>query len=224
MLANELIKPILHIKLTKFSNICTQLSKMSVQQNTHVRYDECIFVATKLFIFIKKNAIYSFYLQQTCSWYSYKFLHNKDFFNNYLNTDSFYFQVFIDKEQPRYLFLNSDSNVSNFFSTGFLLKLHNIIQKCIRRAPERHTPIILFFLRFIYKKILKIKGTFILTGYRRKYVHFITLLLNNLVCKCFSSVLIWPQLKMSLFFFRKVKAIKKRLKKNILKKQKKYLN
>jgi hypothetical protein len=156
----------------------------------HCKYDECLFLAAKIFIFSKQVLMCNFWLYQVHSWYNYKFLYNKDFFYNYLNTVSFYFQVFIDKEQPRYLVLNADSRVAQFFSTGFLLKLHNIIQKCIRRMPERHTPIILFFLRFIHKKILKTKGTFILTGYRRKYMYFINLLLTNLVYKCFRSVLV----------------------------------
>lgn len=144
------------------------------------------------------------------------------FSNFYLNTISFYFQVFIDREQPRYVLLDLNAKLLNFFSTGFILKLYGIFSKCFRRMSERHSSVILFFLKFFKKKLLLSKGAFILTGYKRKYLYFINLIINKLVTTRFNSLYVFPRLKMNLYFFRRVKPIKKRIKKSMVLIQKNY--
>ncbi len=207
----------------KFNTLCAYLNNVSPNPKLFITFEDCFFITKKVFILVRRAFLNPYLNSFSFTWLIYNFSRSVKFSNFYFRTTSFYFQVFIDREQPRYLLLNSNTRLLNFFSTGFILRLYGIFAKYFRRMSERHSSVILFFLKFFKKKLYNSSGAFVLKGYKRKYMYFINLLLTKLVIGNFNYIYLFPQLRMNLYFFRRVKPIKKRIKKKINRIQKKYV-
>ena len=95
--------------------------------------------------------------------------------------------------------------------------------KFMRRSPDKYLVILSFLRRFLKKTCTRLRTTAIILGYRYKYSFYISNLLVSFISLYCNGLFIAPQTKMLKYDFRRVKAIKKRIRKRILKKSKLYL-
>jgi hypothetical protein len=93
----------------------------------------------------------------------------------------------------------------------------------MRRSPDKYLVILSFLRRFLKKTCTRLQTTAVILGYRYKYSFYISNLLVSFINLYCNGLFIAPQTKMLRYDFRRVKAIKKRIKKRILKKSKLYL-
>ncbi len=145
------------------------------------------------------------------------------FFISRKKTGRAYLRIDFNREHPYYLLLGYQYAVHKVFSTGFLLKLYNMPFKFMRRSPDKYLVILSFLRRFLKKTCTRLQTTAVILGYRYKYSFYISNLLVSFINLYCNGLFIAPQTKMLRYDFRRVKAIKKRIKKRILKKSKLYL-
>lgn len=150
------------------------------------------------------------YLQSQAS-YKFNFLYSLRRFFNFL-----YFNLVLAHEHPYYFMLNAKNNVEKYFSIGFILKLYGIKAKSIRRLPSKHAVVINFFNRFFKKRLRALNTSLVFVGYRRKYHSFIETFLMRLGRLHCSLIYTIPCNRMQRYTFRRVKAIKRRLKKKLM--------
>ena len=145
------------------------------------------------------------------------------FFISRKKTGRAYLRIDFNREHPYYLLLGYQYAVHKVFSTGFLLKLYNMPFKFMRRSPDKYLVILSFLRRFLKKTCIRLQTTAVILGYRYKYSFYISNLLVSFISLYCNNLFIAPQTKMLRYDFRRVKAIKKRIKKRLLKKAKLYL-
>jgi len=202
--------------------------KQNSTVNLPVIFDE-IFIVLKERIFFTRffSIISSFSINVFNFFFYYKFyllLHSKKcisfFFPSYSN--KLYFRVDFNKEHPYYSILTYRYKTRKVFSTGFLLKLHNLFLKKYRRSPSSYGAIIPFFKKFFFNSKLNSKALAVLVGYKHKYKMFIKNIIKLFITKFCIGLFFELQVKMLKFKFRRVKSIKKRLKKRIIRNDKKF--
>ena len=127
----------------------------------------------------------------------------------------YYFQVNLTKLQPFYTTLAGSRRVRHTFSTGCILRLYRITLKRDRRKVEKAPLSLRFFKRFFKKLLLRTRTTAVCVGYRRRYAFFLASALIPFARLYASSLVFAPQALTGAFSFRRVKAIKKRIRKRI---------
>jgi len=163
--------------------------KQSSAANLPAIFDE-IFIVLKERIFFTRffssSANFNSSIFKRFFYYKfYLFLHSNkcDSFFFPGRSNKFYFRVDFNKEQPYYSILTYRYKTKKVFSTGFLLKLHNL---------------------------------------KHKYKVFIQSIIKLFIAKFCIGLFFELQVKMLKFKFRRVKSIKKRIKKRIIRNDKKF--
>lgn len=214
-----------NLSLIKFSKVYRFFLFAQRQNNIHSlnKLRDEVFIVLKERIFFMR---FFFNVKAYKSFFYYKLyllLHtygrSSFFFPKHLNKS--YFRVDFNKEHPYYSILTYKYRTRKVFSTGFLLKLHNLFLKKYRRKPNSYGAIIPFFKKFFLNSRLRLKTLAVIVGYRHKYNLFIHNLLRLLITKFCVGLFFELQTKMCKFKFRRVKSIKKRLKKSIIRNDKK---
>lgn len=127
----------------------------------------------------------------------------------------YYFQVNLAKLQPFYTTLAGARRVQHTFSTGCILRLYRITSKRDRRKVEKAPLSLRFFKRFFKGALRRSRTTAVCLGYRRRYAFFLASALLPFARRYASSLVFAPQALTGSFSFRRVKAIKKRIRKRI---------
>lgn len=127
----------------------------------------------------------------------------------------YYFQVNLTKLQPFYTTLAGARRVQHTFSTGCILRLYRITLKRDRRKVEKAPLSLRFFKRFFKGALRRSRTTAVCLGYRRRYAFFLSSALVPFARRYASSLVFAPQTLTGMFSFRRVKAIKKRIRKRI---------
>lgn len=127
----------------------------------------------------------------------------------------YYFQVNLAKMQPFYTTMHAGRQVHKTFSTGCILRLYRIISKRDRRKVDKAPLSLRFFKRFLYKYIAYSHTTAVCLGYRRRYSFFLSSALLPFMRQYAFALSFSPQTLTSAFSFRRVKAIKKRIRKRL---------
>ena len=127
----------------------------------------------------------------------------------------YYFQVNLTKLQPFYTTLIGARRVQHTFSTGCILRLYRITLKRDRRKVEKAPLSLRFFKRFFKGALRRSRTTAVCLGYRRRYAFFLASALVPFARRYASSLVFAPQALTGKFSFRRVKAIKKRIRKRI---------
>ena len=95
------------------------------------------------------------------------------------------------------------------FSSGFLLRVFSIFSKRVRRNVKKHLPLLVFLKKFFLKKLLNGAQLWFF-GFKKKYLSIIF----ELGTWAFVDAAVWVLKKSFGFYkFRRVKAIKKRIRK-----------
>lgn len=132
-----------------------------------------------------------------------------------LSVPTYYFQVNLAKMQPLYTTLIGARRVHKTFSTGCILHLHRISSKRDRRNMARGQMILRFFQRFFSRYFRCSRTTAVCLGYRRRYSFFLASALLPFIRRYASNLVFAPQALTGAFAFRRVKAIKKRIRKRL---------
>lgn len=127
----------------------------------------------------------------------------------------YYFQVNLTKLQPFYTTLVGPRRVQHTFSTGCILRLYRITAKRDRRKVEKAPLSLRFFKRFFKAALRRARATAVCLGYRRRYAFFLASALLPFARRYTSSLVFAPNALTGAFSFRRVKAIKKRIRKRI---------
>ncbi len=92
------------------------------------------------------------------------------------------------------------------------------------KAPKPNTapPIIPFFKKFFFSNKFNPKTLAVFVGYKHKYKVFIQSIIKLFIAKFCIGLFFELQVKMLKFKFRRVKSIKKRIKKRIIRNDKKF--
>lgn len=102
------------------------------------------------------------------------------------------------------------------FSTGCILRLYRIVTKRDRRKVEKGPLSLRFFKRFFRHSLQKARTTAVCLGYRRRYAFFLASALLPFARRYATALVFAPQALTGAFSFRRVKAIKKRIRKRIV--------
>ena len=127
----------------------------------------------------------------------------------------YYFQVNLTKLQPFYTTLAGSRRVRHTFSTGGILRLYRITLKRDRRKVEKAPLSLRFFKRFFKRLLRRTRTTAVYVGYRRRYAFFLASALIPFARRYATSLVFAPRSLTGDFSFRRVKAIKKRIRKRI---------
>jgi len=202
--------------------------KQSSAANLPAIFDE-IFIVLKERIFFTRffssSANFNSSIFKRFFYYKfYLFLHSNkcDSFFFPGRSNKFYFRVDFNKEQPYYSILTYRYKTKKVFSTGFLLKLHNLFLKKYRRSPSSYGAIVPFFKKFFFSNKFNPKTLAVFVGYKHKYKVFIQSIIKLFIAKFCIGLFFELQVKMLKFKFRRVKSIKKRIKKRIIRNDKKF--
>lgn len=192
-------------------------------------------VFDEIFIVLKERIFFTRFFSSTANFsnnifkrfFYYKFyllLHSKKYVSFFFPSCSnkLYFRADFNKEHPYYSILTYRYKTKKVFSTGFLLKLHNVFLKKYRRSPSSYGAIIPFFKKFFFSNRLNSKTLAVFVGYKHKYKMFIQNIIKLFITKFCIGLFFELQVKMLKFKFRRVKSIKKRLKKRIIRNDKKF--
>lgn len=129
---------------------------------------------------------------------------------------SYYFQVNLAKLQPFYTTLVGARKVHQTFSTGCILRLYRVTAKRDRRKVEKGPLALRFFKRFFRQHLRRTETTAVCLGYRRRYAFFLSTALLPFMRRHARSLAFTPQTLTGAFSFRRVKAIKKRIRKRLV--------
>lgn len=127
----------------------------------------------------------------------------------------YYLQVNLSKLQPFYTTLSEGRRVHRTFSTGCILRLYRVVAKRDRRKTEKGPLSIRFFKRFFMRNLTRSSTTAVCIGYRRRYSFFLTSALLPFFRQFALSLVFTPQTLTGAFSFRRIKAIKKRIRKRL---------
>lgn len=127
----------------------------------------------------------------------------------------YYFHINLAKLQPFYTTLAGARKVQYTFSTGCILRLYRVTAKRDRRKVEKGPLSLRFFKRFFRSTLQKARTTAVCLGYRRRYAFFLASALLPFARRYASTLVFAPQALTGAFSFRRVKAIKKRIRKRI---------
>lgn len=127
----------------------------------------------------------------------------------------YYFQINLAKLQPFYTTLVGARRVQHTFSTGCILRLYRVTAKRDRRKVEKAPLSLRFFKRFFKQSLRRARTTAVCLGYRRRYAFFLSSALLPFARRYAHSLVFAPQTLTNAFSFRRVKAIKKRIRKRI---------
>ena len=153
--------------------------------------------------------------------FSYIFSFFKFFFFNYLlhlknlyiNTKEIFFYINLKTEQVKLTILNFELIVINNFTTGFILKLLNIKKKNFRRS-QKSFYFIFFFLKKYLSIYLNIDLSIVIFFYKFKFFNLIENFIYNLSSEKINLFFL-PLNRLNKFEFRRVSAIKKRIRKKL---------
>jgi len=192
-------------------------------------------VSDEIFIVLKERIFFTRFFSSTTNFsniifkrfFYYKFyllLHSKKYVSFFFPScnNKLYFRADFNKEHPYYSILTYKYKTKKVFSTGFLLKLHNLFLKKYRRNPNSYGAIIPFFKKFFFSNKYNSKTLAVFVGYKHKYRLFIQNIIKLFITKFCIGLFFELQVKMLKFKFRRVKSIKKRLKKRIIRNNKKF--
>lgn len=127
----------------------------------------------------------------------------------------YYFQANLAKLQPFYTTLVGSRRVQSTFSTGCILRLYRITSKRDRRKVDKAPLSLRFFKRFFKGALRRSRTTMVCLGYRRRYAFFLATALLPFARRYANSLVFAPRALTGAFSFRRVKAIKKRIRKRI---------
>lgn len=105
--------------------------------------------------------------------------------------------------------------VHQTFSMGHILRLYRVLAKRDRRKVEKAPLGLRFLKRYVLRRLRHSQITAICLGYRRRYALFLSTALLPFVRGYAKSLVIAPQALTGAFSFRRVKAIKKRIRKRL---------
>jgi len=125
-----------------------------------------------------------------------------------------YFIVNFIRLQEFFSFIFFTFKLFKSFSSGFLLKIFSILKKKNRRLVKKHLPILIFLKKFLLNNLKQ--GTSIwFYGFKKKYLPLIHILLSWSI----NQETTWIFKKsFNTYQFRRVKAIKKRIRNSLKKK------
>ena len=118
--------------------------------------------------------------------------------------------------QPFYTTLAGARRAHQTFSTGCILRLYRLTTKRDRRKVEKAPLSLRFFKRFFSKYFQRTQTTAVCLGYRRRYSFFLASTLLPFMRRYARSLVFVPQALTGAFSFRRVKAIKKRIRKRLI--------
>lgn len=127
----------------------------------------------------------------------------------------YYFQVNLAKLQPFYTTLAGTRKAHKTFSAGCILRLYRITTKRDRRKVEKAPFSLRFFRRFFRRYFRRAQTTAVCLGYRRRYAFFLATAFIPFVKRYARSLVFAPQALTGAFSFRRIKAIKKRIRKRL---------
>lgn len=196
------MKNFLKLKRLCFNKIC--LSK-ELKAPKFLFYREIL-----RFFFLVFNHNFFFYnyiaFYISCKFYIYK--------TSFLNF-FFYFILNFVRLQEFFSFVFSNFVLFRAFSAGFLLKIFSIFLKKSRRNIQKHRPVLLFLKKFFLQK-LGANSEVWLYGFKKKYLPVVFEVSTWGTIKEF----VWCLRKSTgAYRFRRVVAIKKRIRKNINKRK-----
>lgn len=126
-----------------------------------------------------------------------------------------YFQVNLSKLQPFYTLLSRGRQAAKTFSTGCILRLYHMATKRDRRKVEKAPLSLRFFRRFLLRRLRRGQTIGVCMGYRRRYAFFLATSLLPFMRLHSRSLVFVPQALTGAFSFRRIKAIKKRIRKRL---------
>lgn len=135
--------------------------------------------------------------------------------NPYPWVGDYHFQVNLSKMQPFYTTLGEGRSVHKTFSTGCILRLYRVVAKRDRRKTEKGPLAIRFFKRFLLRYLLRAETTAVCSGYRRRYSFFLATALLPFARAYALDLIFAPKALTGAFSFRRVKAIKRRIRKRL---------
>lgn len=184
------------------------IQKVSFFKINHNIFFNFLFIYTILFkiFFILSNVIslkkkkYSIYKL---------FLFNYIFFiknNNCL--------INLKKYQAFFAFLNYKLECLHTYSTGFILYLLEIKKKNTKRKKKSIIYLMLFLKKY-FNEFFKVGANMYILTYKFKFFKLIENLIKSLSCNFPLNFLLITRQKLNLYSFKRIKAIKKRLRKKL---------
>jgi len=161
-----------------------------------------VFLFVKFILFIKK-------INKKRYKYKHALKVNQPFFLKKIKSNFLFIEL--KKTQVFFIFLNSLLKVFKTFSCGVILKLLHISKKCAKKKKTNF-----FFLNIFLKKYFSIflvkKTTLVIKSFLFKYTDFVLKLLEFTNPSKTNAIFV-SKINLSLYKFRRIKAIKKNLKK-----------
>lgn len=125
------------------------------------------------------------------------------------------FHLNLTKLQPHFSLLGLDQKVLKTYSFGSILRLYLLKTKRLRRDTKRISVGLNFFTKYYNQKFNKAQTYIVIKGYKKRYEFFLKTQLSEFAKTHGTSVVFLLKYLTGFFLFRRVKAIKKRIRKRL---------